>query len=92
MEVYENILIEIGRDFIDFDDLDEIIYEYLPKDIIKIIFDMVNPICKLCYECCVVCKIYCYFNCLRETSGVDTCNKKELEQEMAIYFRNNNNE
>lgn len=92
MKNYENTLREIERDFIDFNDLDEIIYDFLPKDIIEIIFEMINPICKYCFECCVVCKIYCYFNCLRETSGVDICNKKELEQEMKRYFRNNNSE
>lgn len=81
----EKILFELEEDFLNFDKLDNIFNKKLPKDIVKVIYNMIKPICDDCFNCCVVCRIYCYFNCLRESSGRDMCNEPELKRELYKY-------
>lgn len=78
----ELILLEIEQNFLDFDKLDKIFQNKLPKDIVKLIYDMIEPICSSCMNCCNICRIYCYMGCLRNESGRNVCNRPEFDREI----------
>ena len=80
-----DILKEIETNFLDFEKLDKIFQKKLPQEIVKVIFDMIEPICNDCFNCCNICRIYCYLGCLRNESGRNVCNKPEFERSVLNY-------
>lgn len=84
MDNIDTIIKEIEKDMINIEKIDEIFYDKLPKDLTKHIYSYINPICDDCYNCCKICSMYCYFNCLRIEGGRNVCNKSEF---MTLYNR-----
>lgn len=83
----EETMEELDTYILTFEKLDEIFEKKLPKDIVKIIYDMIEPVCNSCENCCMICSIYCYFfNCLRFESGRDVCNTPEYNRELHRYL------
>jgi hypothetical protein len=68
--------------------LDEIFYSKLPKDLVNYIYEFIQPICDGCLNCCDICKINCFFT--------EYCNRNNVccvgELERLIHCYENQNE
>ena len=67
-----------------FEKFDDIFKEKLPKDLVKHIYEYVEPYCKDCENCCKLCLYYCSIDCLRFENR-DICCKGELNTEINRY-------
>lgn len=83
----DETLEELENHILTIDKLDELFEEKLPREIVELIYDMADPICKSCSNCCSICSIYCfYFECLRDIGGRDVCNLPECNRELQKYL------
>ena len=64
-----------------FEKLDEILYDVLPRDIVRLIYSFGTGICVECEKCCYMCRLYCSLGCLREDNR-PVCCKWEYKNEM----------
>ncbi len=83
METYkEEIMIELTKETTtSFEQLDEILYDILPRDLVREIYSFGTGICVECEKCCSICKFYCSLGCLRDNNR-DVCCKWELTNEI----------
>jgi len=88
MDIKDEVIEEIMKDnIINIGTLDEFL-NYLPRDVVDIIYQYQYPFCELCDRCCNVCKFYCYLECLRYDNR-DVCCKGEFNTTMNRYsYRN----
>lgn len=85
ISIDERVLNDIIFFRLSFEEIDNIFKQKLPKDITKLIFIFTKDICDNCYNCCELCRLYCFIQpCLR-TQEINVCCNTELINELKNY-------
>jgi len=88
--ISDEILDDFLKTILTFEKFDNIFKKKLPRDLVRYIYDYVEPYCKECEKCCKICLYYCSLDCLRFENR-DVCCRFELNEIIKRYEISENN-